>query len=176
VNRNGALADAALARIDLRVVDAIVDALEIEGPLLAALGGGYACRAGCGACCIALSISSAIPGMPDGKPAGVRCVQLDAANRCLIFGRSNRPEVCARLRPDVEMCGSSRRHAMQWIAELEALTAPMPSDVVSACRPKISAASTGADATATAPRVESLRKNQTEDTMRLPTLSGVMPI
>ena len=34
------------------------------------------CRIGCGACCIAPSISSPIPGMPDGKPAGVRCVQL----------------------------------------------------------------------------------------------------
>ena len=41
-----------------------------------------ACRAGCGACCIAPSISSAIPGMPHGKPAGVRCVQLDDALRC----------------------------------------------------------------------------------------------
>jgi Fe-S-cluster containining protein len=26
-----------------------------------------ACRSGCGACCIAPSISSAIPGMPQGK-------------------------------------------------------------------------------------------------------------
>ncbi|HVK38365.1 MAG TPA: YkgJ family cysteine cluster protein, partial [Candidatus Kapabacteria bacterium] len=34
------------------------------------------CRDGCGACCIAPSITSPIPGMPDGKPAGVRCVQL----------------------------------------------------------------------------------------------------
>jgi Fe-S-cluster containining protein len=30
------------------------------------------CRLGCGACCIAPSISSPIPGMPQGKPAGVR--------------------------------------------------------------------------------------------------------
>jgi hypothetical protein len=36
------------------------------------------CRIGCAACCIALPISSPIPGMPDGKPAGVRCVQLTA--------------------------------------------------------------------------------------------------
>ncbi|HEX2642113.1 MAG TPA: YkgJ family cysteine cluster protein, partial [Thermoanaerobaculia bacterium] len=49
------------------------------------------CRAGCGACCIALSISSPIPGMPDGKPAGVRCVQLTADNLCLIFGLPERP-------------------------------------------------------------------------------------
>ena len=40
------------------------------------------CRAGCGACCIAPSISSPIPGMPEGKPAGVRCVQLDEEDRC----------------------------------------------------------------------------------------------
>ena len=30
-----------------------------------------ACRDGCGACCIAPSISSPIPDMPAGKPAGV---------------------------------------------------------------------------------------------------------
>ncbi|MGR5456700.1 YkgJ family cysteine cluster protein, partial [Vibrio alfacsensis] len=28
------------------------------------------CRLGCGACCIAPSISSPIPGMPNGKPSG----------------------------------------------------------------------------------------------------------
>ncbi|MBP8171893.1 MAG: YkgJ family cysteine cluster protein, partial [Pseudomonas sp.] len=49
------------------------------------------CRVGCGACCIAPSISSAIPGMPNGKPAGQRCVQLSAANLCLLFGRPERP-------------------------------------------------------------------------------------
>ncbi len=47
-----------------------------------AASGRYACRAGCGACCIALSISSPIPGLPAGKPAGVRCPQLTADNRC----------------------------------------------------------------------------------------------
>ena len=51
------------------------------------------CRPGCGACCIAPSISSPIPGMPRGKPAGVRCVQLDDANRCRIFGDAARPGV-----------------------------------------------------------------------------------
>src|SRR5687767_14313051 len=45
-----------------------------------------ACRVGCGACCIAPSISSPIPGMPQGKPAGVRCVQLTEDNRCRLFG------------------------------------------------------------------------------------------
>ncbi|MFC0402948.1 YkgJ family cysteine cluster protein [Paraburkholderia rhizosphaerae] len=52
---------------------------------------GHACRPGCGACCIAPSISSPIPGMPDGKPAGVRCVQLGDDLRCAIFGKPERP-------------------------------------------------------------------------------------
>lgn len=81
-----------------------------------------ACRLGCGACCIAPSISSPIPGMPRGKPAGVRCVQLDAANRCLIFGKPERPAVCHSLKPLLEMCGESREHAMSYLARLDRLT------------------------------------------------------
>src|SRR5690606_21742572 len=82
------------------------------------------CRIGCGACCIALSISSSIPGMPNGKPAGVRCVQLSDDNRCLIFGQPERPEVCNRLRPNQEMSGDSMEHALLYLTELERLTAP----------------------------------------------------
>ncbi len=77
------------------------------------------CRPGCGACCIAPSISSAIPGMPSGKPAGVRCVQLDDDNGCRIFGDPARPAVCASLRPSVEMCGASREQALAWLNRLE---------------------------------------------------------
>ena len=84
----------------------------------------YACRAGCGACCIALSISSPIPGMLLGKPAGVRCVQLSDENRCRIFGQPERPTVCARLRPEPAMCGVSSADAMQLIAQMELDTAP----------------------------------------------------
>lgn len=89
-----------------------------------AASGRYLCRAGCGACCIALSISSPIPGMAAGKPAGVRCVQLTADNRCAIFGRPDRPEVCGRLRPEPAMCGSASADALAAIAELERATAP----------------------------------------------------
>jgi Fe-S-cluster containining protein len=81
-----------------------------------------ACRAGCGACCIAPSISSPIPGMPHGKPAGVRCVQLDDTGRCRLFGRPERPAVCVRLRPEPAMCGADRAHALAWLAALEAAT------------------------------------------------------
>ncbi|MBL8172720.1 MAG: YkgJ family cysteine cluster protein [Acidobacteria bacterium] len=82
------------------------------------------CRSGCGACCIAPSISSPIPGMPQGKPAGVRCVQLSADNRCLLFGRPERPAVCVGLRPQAEMCGETQADALQWLNVLEGLTAP----------------------------------------------------
>ncbi len=81
------------------------------------------CRPGCGACCIAPSISSPIPGMPDGKPAGVRCIQLDDANNCKIFGQATRPAVCASLQPSLEMCGQDRSHAMLFLSTLERLTA-----------------------------------------------------
>ena len=81
------------------------------------------CRPGCGACCIAPSISSAIPGMPHGKPAGVRCVQLDDANRCRIFGHPQRPAVCGGLQPQTEMCGADGGHALRYLQRLEQLTA-----------------------------------------------------
>jgi Fe-S-cluster containining protein len=81
------------------------------------------CRPGCGACCIAPSISSSIPGMPNGKPAGVRCVQLDEHNGCKIFGQPGRPKVCGSLQPSHEMCGASAGQAMFFLSELERLTA-----------------------------------------------------
>ena len=82
------------------------------------------CRERCAACCIAPSISSGIPGMPQGKPAGVPCVQLDEQLRCRLFGRAERPAVCVSLRPSAEMCGDSPAQAMLWLARLDKLTAP----------------------------------------------------
>ena len=82
------------------------------------------CRLVCGACCTAPSISSPIPGMPRGKPAGVRCVQLGDDARCLIFSQPTRPAVCAGLMPSVEMCGANQTHALHYLAQLEALTQP----------------------------------------------------
>lgn len=60
--------------------------------------------------------------MPQGKPAGVRCIHLTADNRCDIY--SDRPEVCRRLRPMPEMCGNTQEEAMAYLAFLEAATAP----------------------------------------------------
>ena len=82
------------------------------------------CRAGCGACCIALSISSPIPGMPAGKPAGVRCIHLTADFRCAIYDHPDRPAVCNNLKPSLEMCGTDARHAYEYLARLERATAP----------------------------------------------------
>lgn len=82
------------------------------------------CRTGCGACCIAPSITSPIPGMPTGKPAGVACMQLDAAYRCKVFGQACRPNFCAGLQPAAEMCGNSREDALAWLGKLEADTRP----------------------------------------------------
>lgn len=81
------------------------------------------CRPGCGACCIAPSITSPIPGMPGGKPAGERCVQLDDALRCRIFGQPGRPACCSGLKPSPEMCGGDRDHALGFLSWLETETA-----------------------------------------------------
>jgi len=82
------------------------------------------CRPAYAACCIAPSISSAIPGLFGGKAAGVPCTQLDAQWRCALYGRAERPAVCRSLRPAPEMCGSSRDQALRWLATLDRLTAP----------------------------------------------------
>ena len=80
------------------------------------------CRPGCGACCIAPSISSPIPGMPSGKAAGERCAQLTPENRCRLFGRPDRPAVCGSLRPSAEMCGVNRDEALAALRLLEQQT------------------------------------------------------
>ena len=82
------------------------------------------CRDRCGACCIAPSITSPIPGMPHGKPAGIPCVQLDDDYRCRLFGRPERPAFCASLRPQPSMCGASRDEAVATLAALEHATRP----------------------------------------------------
>jgi hypothetical protein len=62
--------------------------------------------------------------MPRGKPAGVRCVQLTADDRCALFGRPERPACCSGLRPEPEMCAADREAALRFMAELERLTTP----------------------------------------------------
>lgn len=88
------------------------------------MGTAFSCRSGCGACCIAPSITSPIPGMPQGKPAGVRCVQLSEENLCRIFGKPERPAFCSSLKAAADMCGNSDAEALRNLSLLEAATAP----------------------------------------------------
>ncbi|WP_313110125.1 YkgJ family cysteine cluster protein [Stutzerimonas nitrititolerans] len=81
------------------------------------------CRPGCGACCIAPSISTPMPGMPLGKPAGVRCVHLSESNLCALFGDEARPAVCAAFLADPVVCGQSREEAIRLLGWLEQATA-----------------------------------------------------
>jgi hypothetical protein len=106
------------------------------------------CRPGCGACCTAPSITSAIPGMPQGKPAGVPCIQLMPDLRCAIFGDPRRPAVCGGLQPSAEMCGPDRDHAIRWLTELEVATAPTMATGTAASSAASAAASTAAVALA----------------------------
>ena len=62
--------------------------------------------------------------MPDGKPAGVRCIQLTPDNRCKLFGKSERPDVCRMLQPSEEMCGRSAQEALVFLTTLERETVP----------------------------------------------------
>lgn len=82
----------------------------------------FTCRIGCGACCIAPSISSAIPGMPNGKPAGVRCVQLTQRNECQLFGKDERPLVCRQFSATAEICGTDYDIALMNLTDLEIQT------------------------------------------------------
>ncbi|MGH8547853.1 MAG: hypothetical protein ACRERU_04515, partial [Methylococcales bacterium] len=78
----------------------------------------------CVACCIALSISSPIPGLSEGKPAGVRCIHLTGEYRCGLFGLKDRPAVCSALQPSEDLCGVDRKDALTKIAWLEKITRP----------------------------------------------------
>ncbi len=62
--------------------------------------------------------------MPGGKPAGVRCVQLDDGGLCRLFGLPERPAVCVGFRAGLETCGSNAKEAYALLAELERLAAP----------------------------------------------------
>jgi uncharacterized protein len=76
------------------------------------------CRKGCGACCIAVSISSPIPGMPGGKPSGIRCIHLLDDYSCDIYNTPDKPKVCSDFKAEPEFCGSSREEALQILSGL----------------------------------------------------------
>jgi len=79
------------------------------------------CRSGCGACCIAISISSSIPGMEGGKKAGVRCIHLLDDYKCALFGDPSRPKVCSDYRAEPDFCGSDREEALKILYTLQGM-------------------------------------------------------
>ncbi|KMT66154.1 hypothetical protein [Catenovulum maritimum] len=74
------------------------------------------CIKGCGACCIAPSISSL------NKPAGVRCQHLSQENTCLIFNKPERPKVCSEFKACDWICGQGADNALQVLIDLESAT------------------------------------------------------
>lgn len=82
------------------------------------------CRPHCGACCIIPSISSALPDLPEGKPAYEKCIHLDSDFGCKIFGLPERPDVCVNFTPTTEVCGDDRDHAMAKLTQWEEQSRP----------------------------------------------------
>jgi hypothetical protein len=61
--------------------------------------------------------------MPQGKPAGVVCVNLEPETwRCRIWGSADYPETCRSFAPGPEVCGENREQALELIEDLEILT------------------------------------------------------
>jgi hypothetical protein len=60
--------------------------------------------------------------MPEGKPAGVRCIQLTDQNYCKLFGKPERPAVCSAFIASVDVCGTENTHAYRLLTELETIT------------------------------------------------------
>lgn len=77
------------------------------------------CREKCGACCIAPSISTPLPGLPDGKPAGIACIHLSEDYSCKIYDQPDKPAVCSKFKADPDVCGTNQEEAMILLSALE---------------------------------------------------------
>jgi len=83
------------------------------------------CRPNCGACCIAPSISSPLPNMPNGKAAGELCVNLDPSTfSCSVWGTDHYPKVCEDFQPTNESCGNNQKEALTTLTFFEIETSP----------------------------------------------------
>lgn len=83
------------------------------------------CRPQCGACCIAPSIHTPMPNMPQGKAANEPCANLDLNNlACRIWESADYPAHCRGFVPCEDVCGKDRAEAMALIQSLEVDTAP----------------------------------------------------
>jgi uncharacterized protein len=58
--------------------------------------------------------------MPDGKPAGVRCIHLTEDLKCAIFYDPSRPAVCDSFKAELLFCGNTSEDAknvFEWLME-----------------------------------------------------------
>jgi hypothetical protein len=60
--------------------------------------------------------------MPDGKPAGVHCINMDESYRCRLFGKPERPLLCEQFQAEASVCGENREQALELITLLELAT------------------------------------------------------
>jgi hypothetical protein len=63
--------------------------------------------------------------MPDGKPAGIRCIHLLDDYKCAIYTYPEKPQVCTDFKAEQEFCGSSREEAMKILGSLVSPPAPL---------------------------------------------------
>ena len=63
--------------------------------------------------------------MPDGKPAGVRCIHLLDDYKCALYGDPSRPKVCSDFKAEPEFCGTSREEAIRILAALDGPPTPL---------------------------------------------------
>lgn len=61
-----------------------------------------------------------MPGMPEGKPAGQRCLHLDADYLCLLWEKPERPAFCSQFSAEPAFCGTNRIEALMLLSELDA--------------------------------------------------------
>lgn len=83
------------------------------------------CRPHCGACCIAPSITTPMPNMPQGKAANTPCANLDLDTLyCRIWESADYPKHCRDFVPVEDVCGQNREEALALIQWFEANTQP----------------------------------------------------
>jgi uncharacterized protein len=59
--------------------------------------------------------------MPEGKPAGIRCIHLTEDLKCDIFLSPSRPKVCAGFKADSIVCGQNSDEAMSNLKWMEGM-------------------------------------------------------
>ena len=66
-----------------------------------------------------------MPGMPYGKPAGVRCLHLNEDRLCTLYESPERPDICRRFAPELAFCGANFDDAIEKFSVLELETRPI---------------------------------------------------